>query len=97
MPIGIDKFEKDNIPSVPSVMAKALAYLYTNPEKAFTSTEVAKAIDEDVETTSVMLVRLLRQDLARQKGDYWAIVKNTDKPTEMYDMEPLIDSLGLKE
>ncbi|MFW5956351.1 MAG: hypothetical protein ACOCQY_02995 [Halorhabdus sp.] len=90
MPISVEEFENDEIPDVPSVTAKALAFLYTHPEKAYTPSEVATAIDEDVETTDVMLVRLLRQDIARQKGEYW-IVEDTARAEEMYDIESILE------
>lgn len=86
MPISIDEFESDDLPSGPSVPEQVVTFLASNADRAFTRSEIAAAVDADPDTVSTALSRLESRELVRHRGNYWAIVDDLDGVRAAYDL-----------
>ncbi|MFB6284839.1 MAG: MarR family transcriptional regulator [Halobacteria archaeon] len=77
MPIDIDTFES----SSPEQLKNAggtnadlvMRFLASNPDMAFTQSEIREATAVKKGSISVVLSRLEEQGLVRHKGNYWAL------------------------
>jgi len=93
MPVRIEEFEAGELPSGPSVPEQILTYLYANREKAFTRSEIATGIDEELNTVGTALSRLKQRNLVRHKGEYWAITNDLDRVADAYALHSITERL----
>ncbi|WP_435194918.1 MarR family transcriptional regulator [Natronomonas sp. EA1] len=82
MPIDIDTFES----SSPERLQKngetnaerVMRFLASNPDQAFTQSEIRDATGVKAGSISVVLSRLEDRGLVRHKGNYWALGTDAD-------------------
>lgn len=86
MPISIDRFESDDLPTGPSIPEQVITFLATHTDQAFTRSEIATALDADANTVSTALSRLESRNLVRHKGEYWTITDDLDRVRGAYDL-----------
>ncbi|MFW6376932.1 MAG: hypothetical protein ACOC0F_03060 [archaeon] len=93
MPVSIDDFESGDFPQGPSVPQKTVSFLYTHCDRAFTRSEIARAIDESPNTVGTALSRLKDRGLVRHKGEYWAITDRSERVRDAYDLHAISERL----
>lgn len=94
MPVRIEEFENEELPSGPSVPEQVVAYLCMNQDQAFTRSEIAAGLDADPNTVGTALSRLKRRHLVRHKGDYWAITTDLDRVRDAYALHTITERLN---
>lgn len=97
MPISIDKFRSNRLPSGPSVPKQVVMYLSANSDKAFTRSEIATALNADANSVSTALSRLESRDLVSHKGEYWAITADKERVRAAYDLHVASDALDMED
>jgi len=93
MPVRIEEFESENLPSGPSIPEQVVAYLFVNREQAFTRSEIAAGVDSDPNTVGTALSRLKKRELVRHKGNYWAITTDLDRVRDAYALQTITQQL----
>lgn len=82
MPIDIETFEssgEDRLSASGETNAeRVMHFLATNPDKAFTQSEIRDSTGVKAGSISVVLSRLEDRDLIRHKGNYWALGSSDD-------------------
>lgn len=82
MPIDIETFESsppDTLKHSGRTNAdRVMGFLASNPEKAFTQSEICDATGVKAGSISVVLSRLEDRGLVRHKGNYWALGEDDD-------------------
>lgn len=77
MPISGDQFEAlgegDTEPSPGTNADRILSFLETNPDQAFTQTEIVEATDIKRGSVGPTLVRLREDGRVDHKGNYWRV------------------------
>lgn len=75
MPIGADRFEEiDDADVQPGTNAfDIISFLGSNPEQAFTQSEIASATDVPLGSVGPTLVRLREDGRVDHRGTYWRI------------------------
>ncbi|SFR93392.1 MarR family protein [Halomicrobium zhouii] len=77
MPIDIERFETGESLDAPPTSERILRFLRRNPDRAYTRSDIATAIDADPETVGTNLTRLKERGLVRHRSPYWALAPDT--------------------
>lgn len=94
MPISIDTFESGAELTSPSIAEQAITYLASHPDKAFTRSEIAIAIDAKPNAVGSALSRLKARGLVRHRDTYWAVTDDTDRLRAAYDLHALFEQVA---
>ncbi|PSQ31164.1 hypothetical protein BRD16_03265 [Halobacteriales archaeon SW_6_65_46] len=86
MPVSIDEFESDELPSEQSVPSQVVAFLHSHANKAFTRGEIATEVDANPNAVGTALSRLKHRSLVRHRGNYWAITDDDERVQSAYDL-----------
>lgn len=73
MPIDIDRFETAESLEAAPTSGRILRFLRRNPDRAYTRSEIAAAIDADPETVGTNLTRLKERGQVSHRSPYWAL------------------------
>jgi Mn-dependent DtxR family transcriptional regulator len=93
VPISIDEFESGDLPSETSVPERVVSFLASNPDRAYTRSEIARSVEVDPDTVSTALSRLSDRDLVRHRGRYWAVIDDTERVRAAYDLHRATSAL----
>lgn len=97
MPISIEEFRSNRLPSGPSVPKQVVMYLSANSDKAFSRSEIATALNTDANAVSTALSRLESRDLVVHKGEYWAITEDKERVRAAYDLHAASNVLDMED
>lgn len=82
MPIDIETFESASAARLEEPQEtnadRVMRFLASNPDRAFTQSEIRDATGVKAGSISVVLSRLEDRDLVRHKGTYWALGEDDD-------------------